>query len=94
MTSQDEWAPWVTTIREWLFPYRRVLAAVSLVIMVGLILASVPTELWEPVTDKPKRLWTIAALIGLLNYMFLGPTQAQLQQWEWRQKSDSQNDEK
>jgi hypothetical protein len=61
-------------IRGALSPYRRALSVISLVLMVCLFLASIRTELWEPISDHPRKVQGLALLIGLLFYVFVLPT--------------------
>lgn len=78
MSGKDQWAPWVMRIRGALLPYQRILAAVSFALMLFLMLGSIRTELWVPISDHPRKIQGLALLVGLLAYIFFLPTADEL----------------
>jgi hypothetical protein len=78
VSGKDQWAPWVMRIRGVLLPYQRILAAVSFALMLFLMLGSIRTELWVPISDHPRKVQGLALLVGLLGYIFFLPTADEL----------------
>jgi hypothetical protein len=78
VSGKDQWAPWVMRIRGALLPYQRILTAISLALMLFLMLGSIRTELWAPISDHPRKVQALALLVGLLAYIFFLPTADEL----------------